>query len=62
MAWVWRDNHQIAGLRHERFGQSAERGALLYQLELQLFELEEDTAQAATAERIEKAPVQPFER
>jgi transposase len=54
--------HQIAKLRHERFGQSAERGALLDQLELQLFELEEDTAQAETAERIEKVTVQPFER
>jgi transposase len=54
--------HQIAKLRHERFGQSAERRALLDQLELQLFELEEDTAQAETAERIEKVTVQPFER
>lgn len=39
--------HQIARLRHERFGQSSERRALLDQLELQLFELEEDEAQAA---------------
>ena len=38
--------HIIAKLRHERFGQSSERSALLEQLELQLFELEEDTAQA----------------
>jgi transposase len=38
--------HTIAKLRHERFGQSAERGTLLDQLELQLFELEEDEAQA----------------
>ena len=38
----------IARLRHERFGQSAERRALLDQLELQLFELEEDQAQAET--------------
>ncbi len=29
----------LAKLRHERFGQSAERGALLEQLELQLAEL-----------------------
>ena len=59
----------IAKLRHERFGQSAERGALLAQLELQLFELEEDTAQAeqaasdaAQVEQIEKVVVQPFAR
>jgi transposase len=39
--------HQIARLRHERFGQSAERRALLDQLELQLFELKEDQAEAA---------------
>ena len=38
--------HTIAKLRHERFGQSSERRALLDQLELQLFELEEDEAQA----------------
>jgi transposase len=38
----------IAKLRHARFGQSAERHALLDQLELQLFELEEDQAQAET--------------
>jgi transposase len=31
--------HTIAKLRHERFGQSAERRALLDQLELQLVEL-----------------------
>ena len=41
--------HTIAKLRHERFGQSAERRAVLDQLELQLFELEEDQAQAETA-------------
>jgi transposase len=39
----------IAKLRHERFGQSAERGALLEQLELQLADLEEDAGEAATA-------------
>ena len=37
----------IKKLRHEHFGQSSERGALLEQLELQLADLEEDTAQAA---------------
>ncbi|HKH67323.1 MAG TPA: IS66 family transposase [Reyranella sp.] len=39
---------RIAKLQHERFGQSSERRALLEQLELQLFELEEDQAQAET--------------
>lgn len=41
--------HQIARLRQERFGQSSERRALLDQLELQLFELKEDRAQAEQA-------------
>jgi transposase len=40
---------QIARLRHERFGQSSERRALLDQLELQLFELKEDEAEAEAA-------------
>src|SRR5215813_2970149 len=57
----------IARLRHERFGQSAERRALLDQLELQLFELEEDEAQAEVAAEMKAAatqtvPVQPFTR
>src|SRR4029077_9086441 len=39
----------IKKLRHERFGQSSERGALLDQLELQLADLEEDAAEAETA-------------
>ncbi len=34
--------HQIAQLRHEPFGQSSARRALLDRLELQLFELKED--------------------
>jgi transposase len=38
----------IRKLRHDRFGQSSERGALLDQLELQLADLEADAAQAAT--------------
>lgn len=57
--------HTIAKLRHERFGQSAERRALLDQLELQLFELEEDQAQSETAAEtaVDKTlTVQPFER
>src|SRR5580704_4143825 len=36
----------IAKLRHERFGESSERGALLEQLELQLADLEEDASEA----------------
>src|SRR6266850_7805228 len=44
--------HRIAKLQHERFGQSSERRALLDQLELQLFELEEDQAQAETTQEI----------
>lgn len=38
----------IAKLRHQRFGQSAERGALIEQLELQLADLEETAAEAET--------------
>ena len=45
----------IAKLRHERFGQSSERHALLDQLELQLFELEEDEAQAEAMTAIKAA-------
>jgi transposase len=41
--------HQIARLRHERSGQSWERRVLLDQLELQLFELKEDKAEAEMA-------------
>src|SRR6201981_1679655 len=39
----------IKKLRHEQFGRSSERGALLDQLELQLADLEENAAQAETA-------------
>lgn len=56
---------QIAQLRHERFGQSSERRALLDQLELQLFELKEEQAQAETAEEIaspQRVVVPSFER
>ena len=46
----------IAKLRHQRFGQSAERGALIEQLELQLADLEETAAEAeASAEIATKA-------
>jgi transposase len=42
----------IAKLRHERFGQSSERGAVLEQLELQLADMEEDASQAEAAAQI----------
>jgi transposase len=44
--------YTIRKLRHERFGQSSERGALLDQLELQLADLEEDASQAEAAARM----------
>jgi len=58
--------YTIAKLRHERFGQSSERSAVLDQLELQLSELQEDTSEAeavaeAAAEQA-KVEVRPFER
>jgi transposase len=56
---------RIAKLQHERFGQSSERRALLDQLELQLFELEEDQAQSETTEEIaapQSVTVQSFDR
>src|SRR3984957_13010843 len=55
----------IKKLRHEQFGQSSERGALLDQLELQLADLEENAAQAGTAAQMAKAGKiggAPFER
>src|SRR5215210_7175200 len=54
----------IRKLRHEQFGQSSERGALLDQLELQLADLEEDAAQAEAMQmaRAEKITVPSFER
>jgi transposase len=55
----------IKKLRHERFGQSSERSALLDQLELQLTDLEEAAAQAETAAQMAtagKIPVPSFER
>ena len=60
--------YTIRKLRHERFGQSSERGELLDQLELQLADLEEDAAQAEAAARMaaaaagEKITVPSFER
>lgn len=54
----------IKKLRHEQFGQSSERGALLDQLELQLADLEENASQAETAAQMaaEKIAVPSFER
>src|SRR5262245_27708990 len=60
--------YAIRKLRHERFGQSSERGELLDQLELQLADLEEDAAQAEAVARMaavaasEKITVPSFER
>jgi transposase len=45
----------IRKLRHERFGQSSEHGALLDQLELQLADLEADAAQAEAAAQMAAA-------
>jgi len=53
----------IRKLRHEHFGQSAERGGLLDQLELQLADLQADAAQAeATAGSDATVSVAPFAR
>ena len=54
--------YTIKKLRHEQFGQSSERGALLDQLELQLADLEEDAAQAEAAAATEMITVPSFER
>jgi len=42
----------IAKLKHERFGQSSERSAVLEQLELQLADMEEDASQAEAAAQL----------
>ena len=59
----------FAKLRHERFGQSSERSAVLEQLELQLADMEADASQAEAAAQLaapaaaaEKIAVAPFER
>jgi transposase len=51
--------YTIAKLRHQKFGQSSERGAILDQLELQLSELEENAAEAEAAAQLaaEKAKI-----
>src|SRR5216684_377536 len=60
--------YTIAKLRHQQFGQSSERGAILEQLELQLSELQADASEAAAAAQLaaaaaaSKIKVQGFER
>src|SRR5713226_4683057 len=58
--------YTIAKLRHEQFGQSSERGAILEQLELQLSELQADASEAAAAAQLAaaraKVEVKSFER
>ena len=58
--------YTIAKLRHERFGQSSERGALLEQLELELADMEEDASEAEAAAQLAaaraKVEVRSFER
>ncbi len=61
--------YTIAKLRHQQFGQSSERGAILEQLELQLSELQADASEAAATAQLaaaaaasEKIKVQGFER
>jgi transposase len=50
--------YTIAKLRHEQYGQSSERRALLDQLELQLSELQEDSSEADTAAQLAAARAQ----
>ncbi|HZD27403.1 MAG TPA: IS66 family transposase, partial [Xanthobacteraceae bacterium] len=63
---IERLKYTIAKLRHQRFGQSAERGAILEQLELELSDLEEDASEAeATAQMAAvraRVEVRSFER
>src|SRR5205807_6503788 len=58
--------YTIAKLRHQKFGQSSERSAILEQLELQLAELEESASESQTAAELaavkEKTTVKGFER
>jgi transposase len=61
--------YTIAKLRHEQFGQSSERSAVLEQLELELADMEEDAAEAEAAAQMaaaaaarQKITVQTFER
>ena len=58
--------YTIAKLRHQQFGQSSERGAILEQLELQLSELQEDASEAEAMAQLAaaraKVKVASFER
>jgi len=57
--------YTIAKLRHQQFGQSSERGAILGQLELQLSELQENASEVEAAQLAAaktKIKVQCFER
>src|SRR3984893_11498558 len=61
--------YTIAKLRHEQYGESSERGAILEQLELQLADLEEDASEAeaqaqlaAAAAAAAKVQVEGFQR
>ncbi len=60
--------YTIAKLRHQKFGQSSERSAILEQLELQLCELEESASEAKAAAELaaakieQKTVVKSFER
>src|SRR5258707_6791643 len=58
--------YTIAKLRHDTFGQSSERSAILEQLELALADLQEDASQAGTTAQMAatqaKIDVRSFER
>src|SRR5215510_15267873 len=58
--------YTLAKLRHQQFGQSSERAALLDQLELRLCELQENTAEAEAAAQLAaeqaRIRVEAFER
>jgi transposase len=47
--------YTIAKLKHERFGQTSERSAVLEQLELRLAEVEEDASEAEAKARLAAA-------
>src|SRR6266567_2461663 len=63
---IERLKYQIAKLKHEQYGQSSERSAVLEQLELALSELEEDASEAEAAAQLAaeraKIAVTSFER
>src|SRR6266568_4103635 len=63
---IERLKYQIAKLKHEQYGQSSERSAVLEQLELALSELEEDASEAEAAAQLAaeraKVKVNSFER